>query len=227
VRDDPPVPPRLPCTAHRLASILQHPKYQVLGADLTMPERARLLAGQLQGALGEERRATQRRPHHPPAPPPTPAGHPPGRLRDRPEAIRLLGVATNRVKVDAEGVEQLGVAGPGSGHHAPPCQPEQLGPGHHQLHPVGPQHLGGATVALGDHAQQDMLRPEVAVAEPLSLLPRKVQQQMGLLGEPLEHLATSEAAAYGTASRSPASNAARSSSRSTPNAASNGPAAPW
>src|SRR6266508_4062452 len=80
VRNDPPVPPRLPCTAHRLASILQHPKHHVHWADLTMPERARLLAGQLQGPLGEERRATQRRPHHPPAPPTTPAGHPPGRL---------------------------------------------------------------------------------------------------------------------------------------------------
>jgi hypothetical protein len=92
---------------------------------------------------------------------------------------------------------------------------------------VGSQHLGGPTVALGEHAQQDMLRPEIAVAEPLSLVPRKVKQQMGLLGEPLEHLATSEAAAYGTASRSSVSNAARSSSRSTPNAASSDPAAPW
>src|SRR6266508_1897333 len=187
VRNDPPVPPRLPCTAHRLASILQHPKHHVHWADLTMPERARLLAGQLQGPLGEERRATQRRPHHPPAPPTTPAGHPPGRLPDRPEAIRLLGVATNRVKVDAEGVEQLSVAGPRRGHHPPPR-----------------------------HTQQDMLRPEVAVAEPLGLVQGKVEDQMSLLREPLEHLALPPepsvasffaAIAYGTATRSSADTA--------------------
>src|SRR6266508_941435 len=99
---------------------------------------------------------------------------------------------------------------------SPPRQPQELGTRHRQLHPVGAQHLDSPTVALGDHTQQDMLRPEVAVAEPLGLVQGKVEDQMSLLREPLEHLALPPepsvasffaAIAYGTATRSSADTA--------------------
>ena len=43
-------------------------------------------------------------------------------------------------------------------------------------------------MALGEQAKQDMLGAEVAVPTPLGLLPGKVQDPMGRLGEPAEHL---------------------------------------
>jgi hypothetical protein len=89
---------------------------------------------------------------------------------------------------------------------------------------MGPQHPSGATVAFGEHPEQDVLGPEIAVATPLGLIPGKVKDQMGLLGEPLEHLAPF--ASYGTVWLSSASRASRSWSGSTPSAASSGPAAP-
>jgi hypothetical protein len=55
---------------------------------------------------------------------------------------------------------------------------------------MGPKHPGGSALALGEHAKQDMLGPEVAVAAPLGLLAGKVQGPMGRLGEAAEHLAT-------------------------------------
>jgi hypothetical protein len=54
---------------------------------------------------------------------------------------------------------------------------------------MGSQHPGGPALALGEHAEQDVLGAEVAVPGPLGLLPRQVHDPMGLLGEPAEHLA--------------------------------------
>ncbi len=101
---------------------------------------------------------------------------------------------------------------------------------------MGPQHPGGPTVALGEHPEQDVLGPEIAVATPLGLLPSEVENPMGLLGEPLEHLAPSApgpaagvlacGAAYGTVAPSSATSLSPSSSGSIPSASSSDPAAP-
>ncbi len=49
------------------------------------------------------------------------------------------------------------------------------------------QELGGHAGAIAQDPQQQVLRAEVAVAQPLSLLPGQIQDLMGLLGESLEH----------------------------------------
>lgn len=77
---------------------------------------------------------------------------------------------------------------------------------------------------------------EIAVATPLGLLPSEVENPMGLLGEPLEHLAPSApgpaagmlpcGAAYGTLAPSSATSLSPSSSGSIPSASSSDPAAP-
>src|SRR6266540_4139185 len=124
VGGDPPVPPRHPHPARRLAHVRQHPEHQVLGADRAMAKRPGLLAGQLQGALGEERGAAQRRPGHPCAPPSAPAGHPPGRLPHRRCAECLLGAAPHGFQVDPQRAEEVGVAWPWRGHYPLACQAE-------------------------------------------------------------------------------------------------------
>jgi hypothetical protein len=54
---------------------------------------------------------------------------------------------------------------------------------------VGPQQLGGPALALDEDPEQDMLGTQVAVAAPLGFLPGQVQDPVGRLGEPAEHLA--------------------------------------
>jgi hypothetical protein len=161
----------------------------MLGADLVVAQGVCLVAGKLQGPLGEQRRAAQGRPDHPAPPPATSAGHPPGCLPDGPDAERLLTVAPDRVQVDPERPEQLGVAGPRPRHHPLVGQTSERGPGRRDLQPVGPQQLGGPALALDEGPEQDMLGAQVAVAEPLSFLPGHVQDLVGRLGEPAEHLA--------------------------------------
>jgi len=69
-----------------------------------------------------------------------------------------------------------------------------------------------------------MLRPKITVATPLGLIPSKVEDQMSLLREPLEHLAPFTP--YDTVSFNSPSSASRSRSGSTPSASSSSPAAP-
>src|SRR4029453_8416383 len=90
--------------------ILQHPQEQMLGADLVVAQGVCLVAGKLQGPLGEQRRAAQGRPHHPAPPPATSAGHPPGCLPDGPDAEGLLAVAPDSVQVDPEQLGGLALA---------------------------------------------------------------------------------------------------------------------
>jgi hypothetical protein len=165
------VPPRNPHLGRRLAPILQDAQQQMLGTDLAGAQGVRLLAGQLQGTLGEQRRATQRRPHHPSAPPATSAGHPPGRLPHRLDAEPLLGVAPDGVQVNAQRTQQLGIAGSRCRHDPPVGQASQRRSGRQQIHTVGPQHSGSSALTLGEHSEQDMLGTQVAVPAPLGLLP--------------------------------------------------------
>ena len=74
----------------------------------------------------------------------------PSRLSDRPRhrltAEALLGRPPDRLQVDAECAQQLGVAGAGTGHHATVDQPAQRSPGRRQvmfraLSNVRPSHL--------------------------------------------------------------------------------------
>jgi hypothetical protein len=143
----------------------------MLRADLVVAQGIGLLAGQLQGSLGKQRRATQRRPHHPSAPPATSAGHPPGRLPHRLDAEPLLGVAPDGVQVNAQRTQQLGIAGSRCRHDPPVGQASQCRSGRQQIHPVGPQHSGSSALTLGEQPEQDVLGTEVAVAALLGLLP--------------------------------------------------------
>jgi hypothetical protein len=182
------MPPRPSPHVHGLAGIIQHPQEQMLGPDPVMAQRLGLLAGQPQGAFGDQRRATQRRPYHPPAPPATSAGHPPGRLPDHLDAEGVLGVAPHGIQVDAQRAQQLSVTRPRRRHHALIGQAGQCGPGRSQLHPSRPQHPSGSGVAVGEEPEQDVLGAEVAVASPLGLRPGQIHDPVGLLGEAAEHL---------------------------------------
>jgi hypothetical protein len=188
VGDDLPVPARSPHPLGRLQCVLEDAEQQMLGSDLTVAQGMCLFAGQLQGPLGDKRRAAQRRPHHPCAPPPAPAGNPPGRLPHRAKAERLLGLVSDGLQVDAHRAQQLAITGPRRRHHPPFGQASQRGPGRRQVHPSGLQQPSGLAVALGEQPEQDMLGAKVAVASPLGLPPGQVQDPMGLLGEAAEHL---------------------------------------
>jgi hypothetical protein len=167
----------------------------MLRIDLTMAEGVRLLAGQLQGPLGEQRRAAQRRPHHPSAPPAPTAGDPPGRRPDRLDAEGLLGVAADGAQADAQGTQQLGIAGPWHRHHPLVGKASQRCPGRGEVHPSRPQHPGGPALALDEHTEQDMLGAQGAVAAPLGL-PGQVQDPMSRLAEPPNTLSPPDSEAF-------------------------------
>jgi hypothetical protein len=55
---------------------------------------------------------------------------------------------------------------------------------------MGPQEPGSLAGALAERAEQDVFGAEVAVPDPLGLVPAQIQDLMGVLGEPPEHLAS-------------------------------------
>ena len=82
--------------------------------------------------------------------------------------------------------EQLGVAGPRTGHHAAVGQPAQRRPGRCQVDAAGFQDPAGAAAAVAQHPQHQVLGAEVAVAESVGLLPGQVQDPVSVLA-PLGH----------------------------------------
>jgi hypothetical protein len=82
-----------------------------------------------------------------------------------PSAEGLLGAPVDRIEVDADGGEQLGVGGLGTREHAPGDQPADLGADGLQVQAVGAQHGGRRVVAVHQQAEQQVLRADVVSME--------------------------------------------------------------
>src|SRR5262245_23347227 len=92
-----------------------------------------------------------------------------------------LQVGMDRLQVDADGGQQLAVAGLGAWEHALGDEPVDPGPGGLQVQPVGHEHAGGQVVALQEQAEQQVLRAEVVVPQAPSL---HAGQTGGMAGRP-------------------------------------------
>jgi hypothetical protein len=55
---------------------------------------------------------------------------------------------------------------------------------------MGSQQASSPAGTLVEHAEEEVLRAEVAMPDPLSLIPAQIKDLMGLLAEPPEHLAS-------------------------------------
>src|SRR6266508_2993104 len=169
----------------RVFSVAEQPEQQVLGAELLAAGDG-LVAGEPQGSPAHQRGAGQwgvrdgMRGSQP---------YPLGRVVVGLPAEGLLQAALHRIEVDAEGGQQLGVAGLGAREHALGDQPVDLGPDGLKVQALGAQQAGGGVVAVADgvvavaeQAEQQVLGPEVVVLPALGLLPAQVGHDAGLLG---------------------------------------------
>jgi hypothetical protein len=97
-----------------------------------------------------------------------------GRVVVRLPAEAFIEARQDRVQVDPEEGEQLGIAGLGAGQDALGDQPVEPGPDGVQVQTVRAQHPGGQVVALDEQAEEQMLGAEVVLVAALGLLSGKV-----------------------------------------------------
>jgi hypothetical protein len=83
----------------------------------------------------------------------------------------FLEAPVDHVQVDANGGQQLGVAGLGAREHALADQAVEAGPDGLQVQTVCAQHSGRQAVPLGEEAQEQVLGTEVVLVAALGLLP--------------------------------------------------------
>jgi hypothetical protein len=89
----------------------------------------------------------------------------------------------DRVQVDAEGGQQLGVAGLEAGKDTLGDQPVDPGQDGFRGQTVRAQHPGRRVVVLDEQAEEQVLGPEVVLVPALGLLPGQVGHDPGRLGE--------------------------------------------
>ena len=98
-------------------------------------------------------------------------------------AEALLEPGHDRVQVDAQGGQQLGVAGLGPGQDALGDQPVDPGPDGLRVQTMRAQHPGRRVVVPDEQAEEQVLGAEVVLVAALGLLAGEMGHDAGLLGE--------------------------------------------